>query len=126
MYFVNFCFWFGTFKSWLQNFGLIQTDLKFWNFWLVDGESLKNQYLSYLELTVESLKGWTWVVFDIAFKYWTRVEVSPPMTKHSRFLPLGIHYNRLKSFVVQAPWQVFKIVRGKSCEDFTSVTACVA
>ncbi len=39
MYLLTFGFDFGTFKRWLQNFGFIQTDLKFWSIKLGDGES---------------------------------------------------------------------------------------
>ena len=46
---LNYTFAFGAFKSWPQNFGLIQTDSKFWNIWLGDGKSWKSQYQSYLQ-----------------------------------------------------------------------------
>ncbi len=45
---LTFTFAFGTFESWLQNFCLVWTDLKFQNFGHAIGKSLKNQYRSYL------------------------------------------------------------------------------
>ncbi len=46
MYFVDFqiCFWY--FCRWLQIFGFVQTDLKFWSLKLGDGKSYKSQYRS--------------------------------------------------------------------------------
>jgi hypothetical protein len=45
---LTFTFAFGPFKSWLQNFSLVQTDSKFQNFGLCDEKSWKSQYHSYL------------------------------------------------------------------------------
>ncbi len=50
---LTFSFALGTFKRWLQNFGFICTDSKFWSFELGDGESSKSQYRSYLEKHVQ-------------------------------------------------------------------------
>jgi hypothetical protein len=36
---LTFSFTLGTFERWLQNFGFIQTDTKFWGFKLGNGES---------------------------------------------------------------------------------------
>ncbi len=44
---LTFAFSFITFARWLQNFGFFQTDSKFQNFTLIDGESFNSQYHSY-------------------------------------------------------------------------------
>ncbi len=46
---LTFGFTFDIFKRWLQNFGFIHTDSKFWSSELGNGESSKSQYRSYLE-----------------------------------------------------------------------------
>jgi hypothetical protein len=53
---LTFAFTFGAFKSWPQNFGLVQTDLKFQNFGLGNGERWKIQYCSYLDICESCLR----------------------------------------------------------------------
>ncbi len=53
LYFLNICaFAFDDLKSFLQNFGSIQTGSKFGNFWLGRGERWKSPYCSYVFRTV--------------------------------------------------------------------------
>ncbi len=55
-YLLSCGFTFGTFQRWLQNFGFVCTDLKFWSFELGDGESSKLQNFGFV---CTDLKFWS-------------------------------------------------------------------
>jgi hypothetical protein len=111
VYFVDF-FAFSTFESWLQNFGLIQTDSKFqtWQW-----QNMKDQYHSYLLKTTFS-KSITYKKGPVLFFHWNaKFNLDKPhFNDKSICLVLTIKFSFWrKSFLVRLNSIFFSITKSK-------------